>query len=68
MQNYDYRILKQLAILFLCLHEAHTVKAQVGVQIILRIFLTPEIDGSVRSVSFSVQALYPLHGVQAPIQ
>jgi hypothetical protein len=36
-----------MAILFLCLHERHAINAQVGVQIKLHTFLTPEIDGSV---------------------
>lgn len=48
-----------MAILFPCLHEHHAINAQVGVQIILHIFLTPDIDSSVCSVSFSAQALYP---------
>lgn len=48
-----------MEILFLCLHEHHTINAQVGVHIIIHTFLTPEMDVSVLSVSFNVQALYP---------
>ena len=57
-----------MAILFPCLHEHHAINAQVGVQIILHIFLTPDIDSSVCSVSFSAQALYPWHRAQVTFE